>query len=84
MSNIISATEARNNFFHLLSRVLYGGETIFISKEGADNLAKIESVPVADKTLKELAGSISVKDARAMKKAVAATRTYPRRRMISF
>lgn len=74
MSMVIPATEARNNFFDILNRVLYGEEVVLISKAGTDTLAKIESVPDSVKVLSRLFGSLSNKDAATMKTAVKAMR----------
>ncbi|MDZ7586488.1 MAG: type II toxin-antitoxin system prevent-host-death family antitoxin [Patescibacteria group bacterium] len=84
MSIVISATEARNNFFDILNRVLYGNEVVLISKAGTDTLAKVESVPDSVKILNRLAGSISAGDAKIMKKAVKDMRKMPYRKIKSF
>ena len=34
MKNIISATEARNNFFEMLNSVIYKGEEFIVEKDG--------------------------------------------------
>lgn len=84
MSMIIPATEARNNFFDILNRVLYGEEVVLISKAGTNTLAKMESVPDSLKILNRLAGSISSEDVKIMKKAVRDMRKMPARRIKSF
>lgn len=84
MKNVIPATEARGKFFHLLNRVLYGGETIYITKTGADTVAKVESVPNSHRVLTDLAGSLSEKDAQLMKEAILKSRFYPKRKIKVF
>ena len=74
MSNVFTATSARSDFFNILNRVLFGGETVYIKKEGADSLVKIESVSKTESILDELAGSISDTDAKKMKEAIAEPR----------
>jgi len=49
---------------------LYGGETFFVRKAGADATAKIEKVAADKPTLMGLAGSITDEDADLMMKAV--------------
>lgn len=34
MKNVISATEARNNFFEMLNAVIYKGEEFIVEKDG--------------------------------------------------
>jgi len=34
MKNVISATEARNNFFEMLNSVIYKGEEFIVEKDG--------------------------------------------------
>ena len=70
MNIIITATEARTNFFDLLNRVLYAGETVFISKAGVDTIAKVERVDNSVSILAKLAGSVSESDAESMKKTI--------------
>ena len=84
MSMVIPATEARNNFFDILNRVLYGNEVVLISKAGTDTLAKVESVPDSVKVLNRLAGSISAGDAKLMKAAVKEMRKMPYRKIKGF
>ncbi|KKS80408.1 MAG: hypothetical protein UV54_C0007G0017 [Candidatus Beckwithbacteria bacterium GW2011_GWA2_43_10] len=84
MSMVIPATEARNNFFDILNRVLYGNEVVLISKAGTDTLVKMESVPDSVKVLNRLSGSISAGDAKLMKAAVKEMRKMPLRKINSF
>ena len=79
MNIIITATEARTNFFDLLNRVLYAGETVFISKAGVDTIAKVERVDNSVSILAKLAGSVSESDAESMKKTIAKARKYSKR-----
>ena len=79
MNIIITATEARTNFFDLLNRVLYAGETVFISKAGVDTIAKVERVDNSASILAKLAGSISESDAGSMERAIAKARKYSKR-----
>ena len=79
MNITITATEARTNFFDLLNRVLYAGETVFISKAGVDTVAKVERIDNGASILAKLAGSISESDAGSMKKAIAKVRKYSKR-----
>ena len=79
MNIIITATEARTNFFDLLNRVLYAGETVFISKAGVDTIAKVERVDNSVSILVKLAGSVSESDAESMKKTIAKARKYSKR-----
>lgn len=81
---VIPATEARNNFFDILNRVLYGNETVLISKAGTNTLVKVESVPDSVKVLNRLSGCISVEDAEIMKKSVKEMRKTPFRKIKSF
>jgi len=81
---IIPATEARNNFFDILNRVIYDEETIYISKAGTKTMAKIESAPEVMKILDSLAGCWSEKDAESVTKAIKKTRSYPKRKVLSF
>ena len=83
MNITITATEARTNFFDLLNRVLYAGETVFISKAGVDTIAKVERIANSASILAKLAGSVSESDAGLMKKAVAKARKYPKRQTVS-
>lgn len=84
MSTIIAATNARSNFFEILNKVLYGGETIFISKAGSNNLVKVEAVPSSSVVLNKLAGSISNTDAVLMEKAMKKVKDYPKREISNF
>lgn len=84
MNIVISATKARSDFFNLLNRVLYSGDTIFISKSGTDSMAKIESVPDTKTMLSKLAGSISAKDADTIEKSIYSARPRRTRKIISF
>lgn len=84
MNIVIPATKARSDFFNLLNRVLYSGDTIFISKSGTDSMAKIESVPDTKTILSRLAGSISVKDADIMEKSIYSARARHTRKIIPF
>ena len=84
MMKVFTATEARSNFFNLLNRVLYAGETIFIRKAGTDGVVKLESVPDGRMILKSIAGSISVKDANYMKETIRKSRLYRKRSSFSF
>jgi len=81
---VIPATEARNNFFDILNRVIFGEETIYISKAGTKTMAKIENAPETMKILDELAGSWSEKDADIVTKAIKTARSYPKRKVLSF
>lgn len=84
MTLIISATAARNNFFDILNRVIYGEETIYISKAGTKTMAKIESAPETMKILDSLAGCWSEKEAGMVTKAIKKARSYPKRKVLSF
>lgn len=59
MANIISATEARNNFFELLNSVIFKGEEFVVKKENAGMVRIIPERSVRptseeiDKTLRE-------------------------------
>lgn len=59
MANILSATEARNNFFDLLNSVIFKGEEFVVKKMGAGMVRIIPEKPKSptpeeiDKTLKE-------------------------------
>ena len=84
MNNILTATKARNDFFNILNRVIFGNEAVYVKKEGADSLVKIERVSKTESILDELAGCISDTDAKKMKDAIAEARTYPKRKLHSF
>jgi|GEM_PF-6174282 prevent-host-death family protein len=84
MSLVLNATNARANFFDILNRVIYGGETIYVTKAGTDEMVKLETVSNSKKALGELAGSWSKKEADGMMKAVETTRSYPKRKVLSF
>lgn len=81
MSLTVTATEARNDLFKLLNRVIYKGETVYITKAGTESMIKVTSVPASSVTLSKLAGSISNKDASVMKTAIAAAKNYPSRKV---
>lgn len=59
MANILSATEARNNFFDLLNSVIFKGEEFVVKKMGAGMVRIIPEKPnrptpeEIDKTLRE-------------------------------
>lgn len=58
MNNIISATEARNNFFELLNAVIYKGEEFVIEKRDAGTVRIVPYKPKhspeeIEKTLKD-------------------------------
>jgi len=84
MNTVISATVARNNFFDILNRVIYGEEVVLVSKAGTEKLVKIETLPDSGKVLKRLFGSLSVRDARTMKAASGEMRTSSWRKIKSF
>jgi len=84
MNTVIPATVARNNFFDILNRVLYGNEVIYITKTGSKTVAKIEGAPDPMKILKKLAGSWSDEDADMVMKAIAKARSYPKRKVLPF
>jgi len=80
MKSIITATKARESFFEILNRVLYGKETIFITKAGADkNVVKLERVPESRSILNKLAGSISDADAKTMLTSISKSRKTAKR-----
>lgn len=81
---LISATEARKNFFEILNRVLYGGEEIYVTKSGANSYVRMERVKYEEASIMDFAGIISDKDAKLMKDAVAKARKYPKRKVKSF
>lgn len=58
MSTIVSATVARNNFFDILNRVLYGNEVIYITKAGTKARAKMSKYPATNKILDNLSEKI--------------------------
>ncbi len=82
-STMMNATQARSQFFELLNRVLYGGETVYISKAGAKDVVEIKRV-AKPKTLKDFTGIISEEDARLMKEAIAEARSRPNQPAPSF
>ena len=59
MKHVLSATEARNNFFEMLNSVMYKGEEFIVEKDGKPAV-KVSSAVVArdpkeiEKTLKEM------------------------------
>lgn len=71
MKNIISATEARNNFFEILNAVIYKGEEFVIEKQDAGT---VRIVPDKEKHSPEEIGRI-LKDFRRVF-AKAAKRKY--------
>lgn len=81
---LISATEARNNFFELLNRVLYGGEEIFVTKSGAKSYVRMEKVDSKEASIMDFAGIISDKDAKLMKDAIAEARKVKKRKVKKF
>jgi len=46
MANILSATEARNNFFDILNSVIFKGEEFVVKKENAGMVRIIPEKPV--------------------------------------
>lgn len=84
MSMVISATAARNNFFDILNRVLYGNEVIYIAKVGTKAMVRLEKNPSTEEILDSLAGSISEEDAEIMTKAIKKARSYPKRKVLNF
>lgn len=52
MKNILSATEARNNFFEILNAVMYKGEEFVVEKDGKP-AATVSPLP-AKKSAKEI------------------------------
>ena len=78
---VIPATVARNNFFDILNRVIYGEEIVLVSKAGTETLVKIESLPDSVKALKRLFGSLSAKDAGTMKEVAGRMRNSPWRKI---
>lgn len=84
MSMVIPATEARNNFFDILNRVLYGNEVIYIAKVGTKAMVRLEKNPSTEEILDSLAGSISEEDAEIMTNAIKKARSYPKRKVLSF
>jgi antitoxin (DNA-binding transcriptional repressor) of toxin-antitoxin stability system len=81
---LISATDARKNFFELLNRVLYGNEEIFVTKSGSKSYVRLEKVESTEASIMDFAGTISDKDAKLMKDAIAKARKYPKRKVKSF
>jgi len=45
MKNIISATEARNNFFEILNAVIYKGEEFIVEKRDAGSVRIVPAKP---------------------------------------
>lgn len=84
MTMIIPATEARNNFFDILNRVLYGNEVIFIAKVGTKAMVRLEKNPSTEEILDSLAGCWSEKKADRITKAIKKARSYPKRKVLSF
>lgn len=84
MATAISATEARNNFFTILNKVLFGNETVLISKAGSDVLVKIERAADGREILRELAGSIANAEAEKMEDSIMAARLRETRDLPSF
>lgn len=70
LESVFSATETRANFFDVLNRVLYANEKVFVRKSGADHMVRMERVPMSEEALSRLAGRISDKDAKVMKKTI--------------
>ena len=81
---LISATEARKNFFELLNRVIYGGEEIYITKSGAKTLVRIEKVDTKNEGLMSFAGFLSDKDAKLMKREIKKSRIVEKRKTENF
>lgn len=84
MSIVIPATEARNNFFDILNRVLYGNEVVYIGKVGTKAMVRLEKSPSTEEILDSLAGSITDEDAEIMTKAIKKSRSYPKRKVLNF
>jgi len=84
MSMVIPATEARNNFFDILNRVLYGNEVIYIAKVGTKAMVRLEKNPSTEEILDSLAGCWSEKDADMVTKAINKVKSYPKRKVLSF
>ena len=58
MKHVLSATEARNNFFEMLNSVIYKGEEFIVEKEDAGSVRIVPAVrkrPTADEIEKTLA-----------------------------
>ena len=58
MKHVLSATEARNNFFEMLNSVMYKGEEFIVEKDGKPAVKVVSAVSVKDpkeieKTLKD-------------------------------
>lgn len=49
----VSATEARNDFFTLLNKVIYSDAKVIIKKAGADRGAVLTASEVIDKTIEK-------------------------------
>lgn len=84
MSLVIPATVARSEFFNILNRVLYGGETVYIAKVGTKDMVRMEKSPSTEEILDSLAGCMSDKDADVMLKTIKKARSYPKRKVLSF
>jgi len=59
MKHILSATEARNNFFEMLNSVIYKGEEFIVEKDGKPAVKVSSAMPEHDpkeieKTLREV------------------------------
>ena len=68
MSMVIPATEARNNFFDILNRVLYGNEVIYITKAGTKAMAKMTKYPSIKKILDNLSEKTRTKGKNSLKR----------------
>ena len=68
--NIYTSTQARNNFFEILNRIIYGNEEIYIKKSNSDKLVKLHRVNSALNSLESVIGSIDNKTALKMKKDI--------------
>ncbi len=55
MKNILSATEARNNFFEMLNSVIYKGEEFIVEKDGKPAVRVSSANPQRDpKTIEKV------------------------------
>ncbi|PIP52597.1 hypothetical protein COW80_05045 [Candidatus Beckwithbacteria bacterium CG22_combo_CG10-13_8_21_14_all_01_47_9] len=61
MSMVIPATVARNNFFDILNRILYGNEVFYITKAGTKAMVKMSKYPSTNKILDRLSDKARVK-----------------------
>lgn len=84
MKTLITATEARKNFFSILNRVLYGNEEIFVTKSGTNSYVRLEKIDPEEGSLMSFAGTISDKDAKLMKAAIKKARRVKKRKVKSF